>query len=240
MKMNLSRLPSLLPALAALMLLAGCAELDLDFGSDLDLFGPSEPAPPTPEMVAAPLPPPPPVTIYTLDLTLPMVEMWAAERSAARFITLHRLAAEGLIDPSRFERWAQLNRGAFLLFTAPPPIKGLAGKIPSYEEVVDYLDEIQSHRPEIAKVERAALLDRLMPMSGARASSQRPPKTEMLPRWSALLDHLAEEGALPAAAVAAEKAALAQVFGDDLTVSVSAPAATRRDSADPMPAAAHH
>jgi hypothetical protein len=198
---------------ASLLLLGGCESLDLDM--NLDLFGGDEAAP-VPRMAAAPLPvmpppppAPPPAPVLTPDM--PVAEIWAAERAADRFATLHRLVLDALLEPRRYESWARDNEGAFLLLTAPPPVKGLAAKIPSYEEVAAYLRKIKQDRADVAAAERAALLDSLMPAGGPRAAKMRPPAGKDLERWIALLDRLAALGALPADKVAAEKSVLALI-----------------------------
>jgi len=208
-------------ALTALLLLTGCSTLnDINPFADDDNKPPMamEPLPAdlgadnpalvtmAPEQIVetAPLAPPPPL----VDASLPMAEMWAAERVAERFITLHRLAVEGLIEPDLYDRWVQRNEGALLVMSAPPPVKGLAAKIPPYDQLADYLSHIKKDREDIAAAERAALLGTLMPSDGPRAAAMRPPKPEDMPRWTALLDRVAAEGALPRYKVAGEKAVL--------------------------------
>lgn len=140
---------------------------------------------------------------------LPVVELWAAERIADRFRTLHRLVGDDLLDADRYEAWTHENMGAFLLLTVPPPQKGLAAKIPPYDEVSGYLRSIRQDRPDIAAAERAALLGSLMPAGVPHGAAMQPPqKEEQLARWISLLDALSAEGVLPGHAVAAERAAL--------------------------------
>jgi hypothetical protein len=209
------RTPTIATALSLALFLAGCA--------DLNPFGGDEPPPPMPphdQLDAADSPElasdassmvlsAPVAAAPLIDPNLPMAELWAGERAAERFITLHRLVLAGLVDPERYQSWAQANEGALLVTTAPPPVKGMAVKIPPYDEVAGYLNHIKNDREDIAAAERAALLTSLMPQGAARAAALRPPKSADMARWEALLDRVAAEGALPADKIAAEKAVLA-------------------------------
>ena len=205
--------------IAATLCLAGCADLDpfadnappplmpphdqLDAGDSPELMATDN----SPMALTAPASPAAPL----IDPALPMAELWAGERAAERFITLHRLVVAGLVDDDRYQLWAQLNEGALLVTTAAPPVKGLTVKIPPYDEVADYLRRIKNDREDIAAAERAALMATLMPQGMARAAAVRPPKEADMARWIALLDRVAAEGALPADKIAAEKAVLALI-----------------------------
>jgi len=193
---------------SSLLLLSACESLDFSFG----IFGGDEappPARPPANVVITAITEPPPLTAPVFAADMPVMEMWAAERIADRFITLHRLVQDSLLERSRYNAWMNENEGAFLLLTAPPPVKGLSAKIPRYEDVADYLRRIKQDRADVGAAERAALLDSLMPSSGMRMAKMQPPKGKDFDRWVALLDRLATAGALPADKVAREKQVLA-------------------------------
>ena len=137
------------------------------------------------------------------------VDLWRAERVADRFRILHRLAAEGLLEPQRYNAWARQNAGAFLLTTAPPPVAGLSHQIPTYEQIVDFWRAADSHIPVVAAAERETLFELLMPIDGPRAPVVRPPlEGAGMQRWVALLDRIRDEALLPAESIEAEKMAM--------------------------------
>lgn len=172
------------------------------------------PPPPPAAESAAPIPaalslaPPPPAAIPPASAA--MVDMARAERMAARFRVLHRLAVEGLIPQSRYDAWAQQNAGAFLLSTAAPPLTAVGYKVPAYQELADFLKALDGEKNlKVAEAEREALLRAIMPAEGPRAEAVKPPADEAaLREWYAFLDKVKAEGLLPAAWIDAEKASI--------------------------------
>jgi hypothetical protein len=195
-------------AAAALVPLAGCAEIDYR------LWQLTDGKPPGLVPVAAPAPEPPPQQQPEPEIrpqarnplakaSVPLAQSMAALRDdpmALRFLAVRQLVKDGLLTADAVERRINTNFGGLLPLTAPEkPAEGLDRPIPPLEVVFDQFRRLDEDAPgPMRSAERAArrdfLLDQLLPENPAKRMILAPHDKESARAVLARLGHLEDAG----------------------------------------------
>jgi len=99
----------------------------------------------------------------------------------SRFQTLENLRGYGLITPDEFAQRRDLNKGALLPLTGPPPATGLDRSVPSTEQIAQRLRairralELRAITVRQHGAERLMIVDGLMPLKPAQRLNPPPP-----------------------------------------------------------------
>lgn len=195
-------------AAAALIPLAGCAEVDyrlwqITDGKPPGLAGAIAPVPEIPQ------PPPPeaqpraPARNPLAKSSVPFAQSHAALRDdpmALRFLAVRQMAKDGMLPAEALAGRINTNIGGLLPLTAPQkPAEGLDRPIPPLDVVFDQfrrLDEASQvpMRPAEKDARRAFLLDQLLPANPAKRMVLAPHDKESARMVLSRLGHLEDAG----------------------------------------------
>ncbi len=111
------------------------------------------------------------------------IRLTASDGNAvSRFKILRGLRDQGLITPDEFNIRRQVNLGALLQFTKPPPASGLGRRVPNASQISNRLRaigralELRAISPRQHSAERTMIINGLMPATPvARAKPAAPP-----------------------------------------------------------------
>ena len=135
---------------------------------------------------------------------------------AARFQALRRLYDEGLITPDEYSSRRRANLGSLLPYSQPAGGAGLERPIPSAEQIVQRLHDLNLNletrniSPREHQAERLVILEALLPASPKALANPPPPPEDMVAAapWFGFLEKLQETDVISASEAQAEKAAL--------------------------------
>ncbi len=173
----------------------------------------------------------------------------SGDRNAiSRFLTVKKLAEEGLITRDEYVLRRQANIGALLPYTKQPSAAGLERKVPSTEMIVSRLRALRrafetraiSAREHAA--ERGMILDALLPANPAVKANMPPPPADLLEAATGLrrLEALNEMGLITGKELEKESHAIEQMvkYGEDelaAAIQDQAGASEPQDSAEKSP-----